>query len=1014
MNKKISTLFTAGLLVAGSLFSSAWADEIPLSSAEEGDAYLLKASHFYQSGDESWTSQQAPKCYVGLDEDGNAVLTTLADAAYWTVSIGGVGETNYTFESDGKKLTVSYTEGQEEKTQNQFLGSTGNAGQGEATALIWGDYWVGHTANNILVGMKVAEATSAASLDAFVLETVDDEPITDSEDLNKLFNKKGFSFEVNTEEEITNIFAQRIVALDVETTVVVDNEQTQGEKWGFPAGIYFTVSRPDGDFASMSIDEKYEYLKGCTFIAVSSTNSVEATGADRTAGKGFQLIEISGDNLYKYLGDSEGTLSSGDYVPVQNACFDVEYNDAQKYQYAINLKSFRFQPDTKKADHKTIGSADAPIAIKVYEHADSYSLATDGTGNSFIFKFGDAGIVKGYSLLKTDGPAVYNIKFVSGDNDKTELNKYLTIGRNNGNWDFYAKGEALAKDVLATPAYQFVITDVEGNNVTFTNRESGHEFTAMLYDEGDCYSLATTTESDQDFMIANIDNSTYAVTVADDPVEFNDAEIVLEESTVDPFAGFWNVEDETMVTMGFARDVYNTSNILYAYADGTSTPKNLATSNVANLTDDLYDAAQWCLKKVDNGVVNIKRDYVYRSNTKDSVAVEPYGDVVSIQKYTIQYVEDADLTVYFLQYQNVANGTPKLVKENATEFVIRANADGSVSIMPSSSFDEATTSLQGSALKVDSRAIEVVINNANKPDFKYSNELVYQIYTEDDFVNTYLVDQLPFKSWENEGHVSIQSTVGNYISLNEDKAAIMVDNDPSAYYLYKTDETGYAASFYITKGMESENGERLFMFNAVDSIGYQMQGAINPKYQWNKEDNKIIFKPAIINTTRDTLAFSVKGEEQLVANESNNKDNIWGGLNRFKWQIIETEDGDSYYIRQSGAIKNGANWETRYLTSTNEVLTWSTKDKAQKFYVVNVEGPVANETIADEAEGVEVIAGNGAVTIQGAAGKNVVIANILGKVVASTTLTSDNQTINVPAGIVVVTVDGEAVKAIVK
>ena len=75
--------------------------------------------------------------------------------------------------------------------------------------------------------------------------------------------------------------------------------------------------------------------------------------------------------------------------------------------------------------------------------------------------------------------------------------------------------------------------------------------------------------------------------------------------------------------------------------------------------------------------------------------------------------------------------------------------------------------------------------------------------------------------------------------------------------------------------------------------------------------------------------------------------------------------------------------------------------------------PTANEDIAVE-EGVQVIAGNGTVTIQGAAGKTVVITNILGKAVANTTLTSDNQTINVPAGIVVVTVDGEAVKAIVK
>ena len=67
------------------------------------------------------------------------------------------------------------------------------------------------------------------------------------------------------------------------------------------------------------------------------------------------------------------------------------------------------------------------------------------------------------------------------------------------------------------------------------------------------------------------------------------------------------------------------------------------------------------------------------------------------------------------------------------------------------------------------------------------------------------------------------------------------------------------------------------------------------------------------------------------------------------------------------------------------------------------------------AEGVSIIAGNGTVTVQGAAGKSVVITNILGKVVAETVLTSDNATIAVPAGIVAVAVDGEeAVKAIVK
>ena len=97
------------------------------------------------------------------------------------------------------------------------------------------------------------------------------------------------------------------------------------------------------------------------------------------------------------------------------------------------------------------------------------------------------------------------------------------------------------------------------------------------------------------------------------------------------------------------------------------------------------------------------------------------------------------------------------------------------------------------------------------------------------------------------------------------------------------------------------------------------------------------------------------------------------------------------------------------------VVTAEASD-AEVFELEVLEGivPTDNEEIAVE-EGVSVIAGNGYVEIQGAAGKNVVVTNILGKVIANTVLTSDNQSINVPAGIVVVAVEGEeAAKAVVK
>ena len=91
----------------------------------------------------------------------------------------------------------------------------------------------------------------------------------------------------------------------------------------------------------------------------------------------------------------------------------------------------------------------------------------------------------------------------------------------------------------------------------------------------------------------------------------------------------------------------------------------------------------------------------------------------------------------------------------------------------------------------------------------------------------------------------------------------------------------------------------------------------------------------------------------------------------------------------------------------------SNRDGATRF-VVNPQEATANED-AITVSSVKVIAGNGQITIAGAAGKKVVVSNILGQVVANTVLTSDNATIAAPQGIVVVAVEGEeAVKAIVK
>ena len=102
-----------------------------------------------------------------------------------------------------------------------------------------------------------------------------------------------------------------------------------------------------------------------------------------------------------------------------------------------------------------------------------------------------------------------------------------------------------------------------------------------------------------------------------------------------------------------------------------------------------------------------------------------------------------------------------------------------------------------------------------------------------------------------------------------------------------------------------------------------------------------------------------------------------------------------------------------YVNVLNGTLVLGEFNAVETFVIEDTEAPTANEGIATSE--VKVIAGEDNVTIAGAAGKKVVVSNILGQVVANTVITSDNATIAAPAGVVVVAVEGEeAVKAIIK
>ena len=90
---------------------------------------------------------------------------------------------------------------------------------------------------------------------------------------------------------------------------------------------------------------------------------------------------------------------------------------------------------------------------------------------------------------------------------------------------------------------------------------------------------------------------------------------------------------------------------------------------------------------------------------------------------------------------------------------------------------------------------------------------------------------------------------------------------------------------------------------------------------------------------------------------------------------------------------------------------------ANQAQILNVNKGQTQEATANEniSAGNVVVAGvDGAVVVKGAEGKNVIVSTILGKVVANEVVSSDNAQISAPAGIVVVSVDGESFKVVVK
>ena len=235
----------------------------------------------------------------------------------------------------------------------------------------------------------------------------------------------------------------------------------------------------------------------------------------------------------------------------------------------------------------------------------------------------------------------------------------------------------------------------------------------------------------------------------------------------------------------------------------------------------------------------------------------------------------------------------------------------------------------------------------------------------------------------------------------------------------------------------------MYLFNAQDSIdakNYDYQG----KAAYGASDyTRLAFKDAVhANDTLYILKPGVTTEQIIEANFKNadlfsNKIALDNNKHKnvvFQFRLLDEQD--NRFLIESEAEQNGAavlNKDLKNVSIAPSVGGWlkiqngvpviarnmTFNEASAQADVFDVNDEITYDATANDevaVESVKVIAGDGQVTIMGAAGKNVTITTVLGKTVVAKTIASDNETIAVPTtGIVAVAVEGEeAIMTIVK
>ena len=973
MKKRIFTLMTAALLMAGPAFNAAYAGAVtPVAySSVAGNTKLANGMKFYlkagwvTSGDAFATVKE-----VTLSDNKTKVWTIagetetdIAKAAVFEVAdFQKVGQKyTFTLKVDGKPIylgtggTVSANVDAKTITSTMIVASDKLAELAKITPVLDGD----NVTENELSAYTTSEEYSA-------------------EDLND-YNLNGFTFTFEAKEGTElegNTFANPMYAVNVGSDLYFVDVNGSDAKALKALKEKASVTLSDLENSKLKV------------LALNSDSKYGTSGEKKTA---YKILTIAGDKIGDDKNnDAKFTVTEFDQLANEGE-FEIKATvSGTSYQ----IGAIRFTTSDTKTYVTTVDEADKAKIAK----------ATLGT-NSYL----DASV-----LLKEDAMNVVNIYFTSNEkswNDEEgaqrEYHKYLVADGSS------AGLVALAQNHVdfTSPLAQWIVSDFDGKyTFTLTNRETGKTLGLRLAEDGKegGYEVVGTVTGGYTAISTGVTSST---SISGTSVKFN----TIPTTQYDSYRLFTEEEMEAGIALVFSgkNAVIGERDYYASIANGKVVPSRKE-SEIALFYPERVKAAADPNKGKENYVLDIN-EYAYLNEDgevatgKDTLIVPTYRLATAEDKYWGANASGSDDAKYALADAAVTA---------ATEWAFVMTANGEYSLA------EVKRGTNGSAQYSDvtaSKVWGVKGVNTSTIGFNTYNHYNNGVVVDEGFANlTILVNDNSDKSHlvAESRHASFDNKLGSIaMQLNANGINEGILNSEGMVFWLDTvgNET---PAFYISRGVEGQN-ERLFMYNATDSMkifdegeaqeyfneAYVLEGTYDESGATPTGDAKVIFRPAVL-VDNDTLTTTV-GDKlvSVVAKDADiTKDQV-DGLKAFQFGIcLADEDVEGEYI-----VYNGS----KYVYALNGKLGLTSDPQKAMVFTLGDETPTANEGV--EVSEVKVIAGEGNVMIAGAQGKKVVISNILGQVVANTVIASDNATIAAPAGVVVVAVEGEAaVKAIVK